>query len=136
MRNRRGIPINSFVDESVIYVPSNGSRAPLDLISMKVLVCIKAQVDECWRASIAILHPRSLATGVVVHVYEDLARVFAEELDIDFLSGRITMQEHACDQPGDVCPSHLGYKAAIQITLPATKRCRRKLPHGGALLTK
>jgi hypothetical protein len=54
---------------------------------MKVLGCIEAQVDKCWRTPIAILHPRSLGSGIVVDVYENLGCVLAEELDIDLLPG-------------------------------------------------
>src|SRR6266487_2346581 len=120
MWDRRGIPSNSFVCESSIYIPPNGSSTPFDLISMKVLRCIESQVDKHWRTPIAILHPRSLGSGIVVDVYEHLGGVPPKKLDINFLPGRITMQEYPCYQSRYVGRPHFGHKAAVEVMLSTT----------------
>jgi hypothetical protein len=52
---------------------------------MKGLGCIEAQVDQYWCAPIAIFHPSTVVSGIVVDVQEEFGRVLSEELDVYLL---------------------------------------------------
>ena len=45
MWNRRGIPVNAFVDEVSIDPPTDRCRAPVDFILVKVLARVEAKVE-------------------------------------------------------------------------------------------
>src|SRR5258706_16426920 len=62
--NRRRLPFNAFVNQVIVNKPTNLARPPFYRESMKVLRCIKAEVDIAWSAPIAVVISRPFATRI------------------------------------------------------------------------
>jgi hypothetical protein len=64
--------------------------------------CVKPEFNIAWRTSIAIVKVCSFATWVVEDIDQEAFWSITRDLDIYFLSWRVTVEKESGDHPGHV----------------------------------
>jgi hypothetical protein len=90
------------MNKAAVNIPAHVIRRPLNGITMKVLSCIEAEIYENRRASVPIVKPSTVCSGIIVDVGKHLSRTVANELNIYLLSRRVALEKYSRDYPR--CP--------------------------------